>query len=264
MAGIDAAGDARERAYELWRDTVKRRGERTDAQSCGVTIATLHSQNHHAAALCCFRTGHETLLVLTSETEPPRIGTAACWSILGDALSSSTRPLEGTSAADRALLEDTDRAVLEAAALAASRKAIRALRRGHSARPLARREPGADRVADVVRRWLAHRPGAPSRQEAEAADAILRQLHAGGRAGTDIRLHRAIRDADSTDTAVQSLLDVIRRQGADQTLDPRAHGDLTVRTGRDSSPPDLLAVLLLLPCTTVRSDGCRVGPGQAE
>jgi hypothetical protein len=290
MADIDAAGDARERAYALWRVTgacgpepcgaAVKRGERTDAPSCGVTIATLHSQNHHAAALCCFRAGHETLLVLTSDTEPPRIGTAACWSILGDALSSSTRPLERKSAAeramldardravldarDRAVLDATDRAVLEAAALAASRRAIRALRRGHSARPLARHEPGAERVADVVRRWLADRPGAPSRQEAEAADAILRQLHAGGRAGTDIKLHRAIRDADSTDTAVQSLLDVIRKQGADQTLDPRAHGDLTVKTGRDPSPPDLLAVLLLLPCTAVRSDGCRVSPGQAE
>jgi hypothetical protein len=229
---IDAAGDARERARAVWLDVATPCAAPEDPAAPAVGIAQWSRERN--AALCCFRMRGRTVLVLVADGQRPQIDTAACWSTLVDAIDAGI-PVAGgkcgPSAPDGVLDHDA------AAAERAARRAIRARR----SRPTAHRAGGAAHAANVVQRWLAHLPGGPAAHEADIADAILRALSTGRRAGADIRIERLLRHASSSHDAVRQL--------ADLSLGIVSAGPHA--TGRASGPdrpvasPELVGILLL-------------------
>ncbi|HEX2168344.1 MAG TPA: helicase-related protein [Longimicrobiales bacterium] len=196
---IDAAGDAREQVYALWRRVGGSSQIRQRCSGDGSAAVAVVPSTRLDGALCCFRTGGEVLLVLTSPDGRPQVGTAACWQALHEAVlyamgGGPGQPLAGDGA-------------VEAAAVAAEREARRTLRpRRSRARKEAVRPPdGAAGLAGAaVLRWLAEQPGGPQPDELEQADAILRRLSADGPAGADVRIRRLLR-ASSPDEAVVAL-----------------------------------------------------------
>ena len=233
IAGIDAAVEARERVRAAWNDSVKA-GRWTGAghDHDVASIAVVPWQHDHEAALACFRTGREPILVLIRDGARVQLNTAACWNGLADALGLGITDRVGPA---RDL--DTDPGESRAAALraeAAARKAIRPDTR----RPTARGDRGAAQAGAVVLRWLASRPGGAALEDAEAADLVLRNLGAGCRAGTDIRLRSTRHDPASPDEAMKSLLASLPAAG-------RPGGSMP-----DATAPELIAVLLFRPTRT--------------
>lgn len=230
LAGIDAAVESRARARAAWSDSVRagRWAGTADDLPHVAAIAVVSWRHGHEAALACFRTGRGPILVLIRDGAEAQLNTAACWDGLADALGHGH-----THRVDTARDLDTDPGESRAAALRAAAVARKAMR-AHP-RPAARGDRGAAQAAAVVLRWLASRPGGAAPEDAEAADLVLRNLGAGGRAGTDIRLRSALRDPASPDEAMQSLLSSL----------PPAHppGGPVPR----APEPELIAVLLFRP-----------------
>jgi hypothetical protein len=251
IALIDAAGEARERVRAVWSDIVRAgrwTGTGHDIHDVA-SVAVVPWRHDHEAALACFRTGREPILVLVRDGAQPQLNTAACWDGLADALghgitdrmgtarypdtdpgvNSATEPRDDTTAPGTSRDPDEE---LRAAALraeAAARRAIRADPR----RP-AHRDRGAAQAGAVVLRWLASRPGGVAQEDAEVADLVLRTLGAGCRSGTDMRLESALHDRASPDEAMKSLLSSLPLAGQPGSIPGEPE-------------PDLIAVLLFRP-----------------
>ncbi|MBR9991369.1 MAG: DEAD/DEAH box helicase [Gemmatimonadetes bacterium] len=243
MDGIDSAGDARERARALWTRAAASEDTSVDVED--TVVGVLPWKHDIDAALSCFTSGIDTLLVLTAAGRPGQIGTEKCWTALGDAWTAVTSAAAGAdpgrvprgrkaspAAAGAASTTDDGGSVI-IAARAAERSARRAFGGWHRAThgaPDAR----ATLAAATVMRWLAGRPGRADPDETSAADMILRHLAVSGRAGAEIRLNAAVSAHADPEAVFRSLTEIAR-----QSTPP-------VKPASTADPaPALVAVLLL-------------------
>ena len=225
IAELDAAGEARARVRAAWSDSVKAGRRSAHATPHVASVAVVPWPHDHEAALACFRTGREPILVLVRDGDQPQLNTAACWDGLSNALGHDVIDRMGTS-------RDPDGEVRAAAlrAEAAARTALRA-----DPRPPAHGDRGATQAGAAVLRWLASRPGGAAFEDTEAADLILRTLGAGCRAGTDLRLRSALQRPASPEAAMKSLLSSLPSAGQPAGSIP------------EEPEPELIAVLLFRP-----------------
>ena len=231
---IDTAGDARERAYALWRSCSAH--ARPDA--AGTPVAVTYWNGEHSAALCCVRAGGEALLILIPDDAPAQVATGACWIALVETLEAA--------ASDAAAIDATHVEIAGVAArVHAAQQAVRKALRGRRAQPPASRSAadlGSARA--IVLRWLAERPGGPTDEELEAADSALRTLGEQRRAGTEIRVGGILRSARSAEATVAALHSLATAASAGSVATPDS-ADIEPAGVRRSNTLELAGVLLL-------------------